>query len=31
MEDRWRDEIFPDLPVNIEVKCKINQVGLSLK
>lgn len=31
MEDRWRDEIFPELPVNIEVKCKINQVGLSLK
>lgn len=31
IENKWRDDFFPELPVNIEVNCRINQVGLLLR
>ncbi|MDI3480570.1 MAG: spore germination protein [Tepidanaerobacteraceae bacterium] len=31
IEGKWRDEIFTELPVNVKVNCRINQVGLLLR
>jgi len=31
IEKTWRDEIFPEMEVNVDVKVRLNQIGLSIE